>query len=170
MLNGITGLRHFIASFFTCTVCAAGGVSAEAISIQFSAAEGDDQLPACGTVGARAILCTTALLSCGANDVKRGLHGISYGKMFKAVFSRQFKDYAEAQIASSGVPVVVTLPAAAAAAASADELPSCTFKLAYWAAAALLYTTFAQLPDIAKQLSNVYSKAQLTVRTGGDLM
>ena len=81
--------------------------------------------------------------------------------MFKAVFSRQFKDYAEAQIASSGVPVVVTLPAAAAAAASADELPSCTFKLAYWAAAALLYTTFAQLPDIAKQLSNVYSKAQL---------
>ena len=42
-----------------------------------------------------------------------------------------------------------------------EEVPFLSIRLEYWAAAALLYAVFSELPEITRQLSKVYSESQL---------
>ena len=134
----------------------------------YAAIEDDDDLPL-GADGARALFITTVLLALGPCDVKRGLHGIGgqIRRMFAMASSPKFKKY----VAAAGLGGLVTIepPADAAAraviAGAADEMPSCSFKLEPWAALALLYAVFAELPEIRRQLEMVYTAPKLADMT-----
>ena len=117
----------------------------------FKALEADVEAPS-GGFGTRAIGATTMLLAIGANDVKRGLQGIGFGKLVDAFFSKRFRDFASAH---SGEMVAIgsALPGSNAA----EELPMLSIKLRYWAVAALVFAAFTTVPHIARQLGKVYT-------------
>ena len=120
------------------------------------AMEADAEAPA-GDPGARTIGGTSMLLSLCANDVKRGLHSIGVSKIFDAYFSKRFCDFA----AAHGGQLIAIGPAVATGPTLPEEVPFLSIRLEYWAAAALLYAVFSELPEITRQLSKVYSESQL---------
>jgi hypothetical protein len=123
----------------------------------YLAMEADDAAPT-GAAGTRAIGCTSAILSIGANDVKSGLKGIGYSKLFAAFFSRRFREYANGQQRDD---VVLITPPTSGNVVTTREPTSCSFRLSHWTVGALLYTIFSELPEIVSQMSNLYTKSKM---------
>ena len=106
--------------------------------------------------GSRAMGATSMLLALSANDLKRGIYGVSVTALFAAFFGRKFQKFMH------GRPLVGIRPPPSFEIAADGEFPTCTFTMEHRATTALLFTVFSQLPSVRRQLSLRFARDVLS--------